>query len=183
MKKPLVLFTFCLVLLTNVHAQSYSEKAEMYDTHRYTRQFDDPYSPFISAVASYFIPGLGQMICDEPSRGLSFLGGYVACGGLLAYGYYKMYNSMLDDFWYSNPTEPMKVKGLGKIALGAIGMAGIGLWSVFDAVQVAKVNNMYYQDHYKKTGDIQLEIAPYAEPISMFKQVTVPVGLTLRATF
>jgi hypothetical protein len=60
---------------------------------------------------------------------------------------------------------------------------GIGLWSIIDAVHVAKVNNMYFQDKYRKTGAIDFEIAPYAESISMCNQRTVPVGLTLRASF
>jgi hypothetical protein len=69
------------------------------------------------------------------------------------------------------------------MVLGALGAVGINIWSIVDAVHVAKVNNMYYQDHYKRTSAINLEIAPYAEPITMYNQVTVPVGLSLKATF
>ena len=49
----------------------FPEKVEMYDTHQYVKQFGDPYNPVLAGVASYFIPGLGQMISDESSRGLA----------------------------------------------------------------------------------------------------------------
>lgn len=183
MKKVIALLAFGFVLLTNLHAQTYSEKAEMYDTHNYVKQFGDPYNPFIAGAASWFIPGLGQMICNEPSRGLAFLGGYVGCTALFAYGWLEMYESLLDGMSDPNSGEFFNLKGGGKMTLGMIGMAGIGLWSIVDAVHVSKVGNMYYQDHYKRTGAINLKIEPYAEPISMCNQVNVPVGLTLKATF
>ncbi len=182
MKKTLLLITLCITVFSTLHAQTYSEKVEMYDTHQYVRQFGDPYSPVLAGVASYFIPGLGQMICDEGSRGLAFLGGYVGCAGLFTYGYVQFAGSLMESA--VNPYSDLSgVKGGEIMALGAIGMFGVGLWAIVDAVHVAKVNNMYFQEHYKRTSAINLEIAPYAEPITMFNQVTVPVGLTLKATF
>lgn len=183
MKKILALLTLCVTLLSNVHAQTYSEKAEMYDTHKYVRQYDDPYSPILAGAASWFIPGLGQMICDEPGRGLSFLGGYVGSAALFVYGWLEMSESLLEGMYDSNSGELINLKGGGKITLGIVGMAGIGLWSIIDAVHVSKVGNMYFQDHYKRTGSINLNVAPYMEPISMCNQLNVPVGLTLKATF
>lgn len=183
MKKALLLILFCITAFSTINAQTYSEKVEMYDTHKYVKQFGDPYSPVLAGVASYFIPGLGQMICDEGTRGLSFLGGYVGCVALFYYGYFEMANSLVQYADVYNTPDFSNVKGGGKMALGAVGMLGVSLWSIVDAVHVAKVNNMYFQDHYKRSSSINLEIAPYAEPITMFNQVTVPVGLTLKATF
>jgi len=182
MKKALLLITLFITAFSTIHAQTYSEKVDMYDTHQYVKQFGDPYNPVLAGVASYFIPGLGQMICDEDSRGLAFLGGYVGCFALMTWGYTEMYVSIVDNLENSTYT-PSTMKGSEKMALGVAGMLGIGLWSIVDAVHVAKVNNMFFQDHYKRTSGINLEIAPYAEPITMFNQVTVPVGLTLKATF
>jgi len=183
MKKTLLLFFLCITVFSTIHAQTYSEKVDMYDTHRYVKQFGDPYSPVLAGVASYFIPGLGQMICDESSRGLAFLGGYVGCVGLFYYGYFEMANSIAQNMDVYSTPDFSNMKGGGKMVLGAVGMLGVSLWSIVDAVHVAKVNNMYYQDHYKRTSAINLEIAPYAEPITMCNQVTVPLGLTLKATF
>ncbi len=182
MKKNLSLIILCITAFSTIHAQTYSEKVEMYDTHQYVKQFGDPYSPVLAGVASYFIPGLGQMICDEGPRGLAFLGGYTGCFALMTLGYIDMYVSVVENLEI-NSNGPVAIRGREKMAIGVAGMAGIGLWSIIDAVHVAKVNNMYYRDQSKRTSGINLEIAPYAEPITMFNQVTVPVGLTLKATF
>lgn len=182
MKKTLVLISFCITFFSTIQAQTFSEKVEMYDAHQYVKQFGDPYNPVVAGVASYFVPGLGQILCDESSRGLSFIGGYIGCFGLMVWGYTEMYASIFENF-DSNSYSTYVMRGTGKMALGAAGMVGIGIWSIVDAVHVAKVNNMYYQDHFKRTSAIDLEIAPYVEPITMHNQVTVPVGLTLKATF
>jgi hypothetical protein len=183
MKKLALLISLSIVFLSNVQAQTYHEKAVRYDTHQYVDQDDDPYSPVWAGIASYFVPGAGQMICDETARGLCFLGGYVGCATLFVYGGAETIDNML--LVNSEPYFPRirNYRGPVKMALGLFGMAGIGLWSVIDAVHVAKVNNMYYWDHFKKTGAIQLEVAPYAESISLCNQVTTPVGLTVKATF
>jgi len=182
MKKTLLLIILFTTVFSTIKAQTYREKAEMYDTHQYVKKFGDPYSPILAGVASYFVPGLGQVLCDESSRGLSFLGGYVGCAGLFMYGYFEMLGSVMGN---TDGNEPdfTNMKGGGKMALGAAGMLGIGLWSIVDAVHVAKVNNMHYQYTYNNTSSIDLEIAPYAESISMCNQRTVPIGLTLRASF
>jgi len=182
MKKSLLLIILFITAFSTIHAQTYSEKVEMYDTHQYIKQFGDPYNPVLAGVASYFVPGLGQILCDESSRGLSFLGGYVGCFGLMVWGYTEMYVSIFENL-DSNTYSSSVMRGSGKMALGVVGMLGVGIWSIVDAVHVAKVNNMYYQDHFKRSSAVNLEIAPYAEPITMFNQVTVPVGLTLKATF
>jgi hypothetical protein len=182
MKRLLLLVTLCIIATSALLAQTYSEKVEIYNTHQYVKKVGDPYNPIVAGVASYFIPGLGQMICDESSRGLSFLGGYVGCAGLFMYGYVELAKSMMETV-VGNNTDFTHVRGGGKMALGAVGMLGIGIWSIVDAVQVAKVNNMCFQDNFKKTGSIDLEIAPYSESISFCNQRTVPIGLTLRASF
>lgn len=179
MKKAILLITLCLTVFSTLNAQTYSEKAAMYDTHQYISGFNDPYDPALAGVASFLIPGLGQMICDETSRGLAFLGGYVGCFALTCYGYVEFYESLFETM---DIGSNINLKGGSKMALGTAGMLGIGIWSIFDAIHVAKVNNMYFQDH-RKTGSVHFEIAPYAEPISMNNQITVPVGLSLKATF
>ena len=100
----------------------------------------------------------------------------------MTWGYSEMYVSIFENMENGTYTSST-MKGSEKMAIGVVGMVGIGLWSIVDAVHVAKVNNMYYQDHYKRTSAINLEIGPYAEPVTMYNQVTVPVGLTLKATF
>ena len=43
----------------------YKEMAKVYDYRLYQKSLYDRYSPAGSGVASFFIPGLGQMICGE----------------------------------------------------------------------------------------------------------------------
>lgn len=180
MKKAILLITLCLTVFSTMNAQSFSEKAAMYDTHQYVSGFSDPYDPALAGIASFFIPGLGQMICDEAPRGLAFLGGSIGCFALTCYGYVELFSSTVEEMMEGDSF--INLKGGGKVALGTAGMLGIGIWSIFDAIHVAKVNNMYFQDN-RKTGSVNFEIAPYVEPISLCNQVTVPVGLTLKATF
>ncbi|MCX6307509.1 MAG: hypothetical protein NTY32_01320, partial [Bacteroidia bacterium] len=99
------------------------------------------------------------------------------------YGMFEMFGESFDNMYNENYTPLPSARGAGKMVLGIFGAIGINIWSIVDAVHVAKVNNMYYQDHFKRSSAVNLEIAPYAEPITMFNQVNVPVGLTLKATF
>jgi len=66
--------------------------------------------------------------------------------------------------------------------LGAGGMLAVSIWSIVDAVKVAKVNNMYIQDVRKKSA-VSLQFAPYIEPISINNEVEFPLGLSMRVTF
>jgi len=183
MKKITLFITLFITILTTAHGQTYSEKLELYDTHNYVKQVGDPYSPVLAGFASYFIPGLGQMLCDESPRGLAFLGGYVGCLALSYYGMIEMYGDALRNFNNENYNYVPSGRGAGLMVLGFVGAGVVNIWSIVDAVHVSKVNNMYYQDHFKRTSAIDLKIAPYAEPLTMNNQVTIPVGLTLKATF
>lgn len=73
---------------------------DMYNTRDYVKSSANPYSPGWSGVGSFFLPGLGQMICGETGRGLAILGGDLA----------------------------------------------FDIWNICDAVRIAKVKNMYFQD-------------------------------------
>jgi hypothetical protein len=59
---------------------------------------------------------------------------------------------------------------------------GIRLWSFFDAVNIAKVNNLFFRDQDKTSLDLNL--LPYIGSPDYFQlHEEIPVGLTLFITF
>lgn len=59
----------------------YKQLKRIYNYKEYEKTLADRYSPVWSGVASFFIPGLGQMISGEVGRGFAYLGGHV--GGMI----------------------------------------------------------------------------------------------------
>lgn len=100
------------------------------------------------------------MISGETGRGLAFLGGSIGCGVVAGIGYGMFYASNIDrisnDSYYTPSTS-----GLPLMLVGALGGAAVGIWSIIDAVKVAKVNNMYFQD--KVGNKVKLEVLPYVD--------------------
>ena len=180
MKKIVFLFMFLLVLVTKVDAQCYAINKVMYDPHQYIHKPGDPYSPTASGICSFLIPGLGQMISGETVRGLYFLGGYIGCLTISFTGGLLMLESVLEGM---EGYDSQKTIDLGIILFycGMAGMATVNILSIIDAIKVAKVNNMFFQDH--RGSMYSLELKPYIEPISINNRLTVPVGLSLSVSF
>lgn len=158
----------------NIVIPSYKELRANYNPHMYVGQPGEPYSPALNGVCSWIIPGLGQMISGETGRGLGFLGGYLGCYLVVGIGSGIAVNS------YS---EGGAVVGSLITVVGALGMVTVDIWSIVDAVHVAKVKDMYYNDMRNKTTSLKLEVAPYVDQIAINNQVVRPTGLTLRVRF
>ena len=136
----------------------YKDYKRYYNKHDYVSRDDDPYDPFLAGFASYFIPGLGQCVCGEWGRGISFfLGttvtGSLALGSALAKGHSAYY---YDDQGFFNDNS-----GTGAIVTLALAAGALYVWNICDAVKVAKIKNMYYQDIYGRRQEIKLHIEPY----------------------
>ena len=162
----------------------YRDYKRFYNKHDYIRQEDDPYSPFLAGVASYFIPGLGQFACGEWGRGTAFFfGTYLTCSLAIAsladctacydydeqgYCYYDSYNRDCS----------------GAVAL-LLAAGTIYVWNICDAVKVAKIKNMYYQDVYGRRQQIRLHIEPYVDytPISISPMANLASGVSLKLNF
>ena len=162
-------------------ANSYNARREYYKGTQYISEYGDPYNPWVAGFASYFLPGLGQIVCGETGRGLAFLGGVTGAYVLTFAGIAGLSSYNYDGGYYNggNSTATMIVIG------GAIATAGIYIWNIFDAVQVAKVNNLYRRD-LEKHAQLNIQIAPY---IDMNKQLVSlgekqpTVGLSLHVNF
>ena len=182
----LVSIIFLGLAASNANAQTYNENKLKYDPRMYTQQFGDPYNPTLSGVCSWFIPGLGQMICGETGRGLAFFGGYAACGAVCMVGIVSAAVSGVNENIYQYGSGYMYTSapkaGGGLMLLGMLGMAAVDIWSIVDAVNVAKVNNMYMQS-LRKSSALNIQVAPYISQISVNNKLESPVGLSLRVQF
>ena len=126
------------------------------------------------------IPGLGQMVCGEVGRGVAFLGAYTGCAVIVGVGVAQIYSNSFD-YYYTGNTGNSSA-GTGFILLGLGGAAVVSIWSIIDAVNVAKVNNMYLRT-LRNTSNIKVEMSPYVEHLSINNQVVTPLGMTMRLKF
>ncbi|HHT22293.1 MAG TPA: hypothetical protein GXZ87_03120 [Bacteroidales bacterium] len=171
---------------------SYAEKRRLFPPSTYVRQPGDPYQPALAGVASYFLPGLGQIVSGETLRGLAFMGGELLAystfiSGVITvtsntirydepmpYGSTSYPNRQYNQFWQNT--------GQAMIITGIVGMIGIHIWNIVDAVQVAKVNNMYFQAQRKQQFDLSLRPFLGVDGFSQFTPNKY-AGVTLSLSF
>lgn len=151
-----------------VPGMKYKVLKPMYNYREYTPTLVDRYSPAWSGVASFFIPGLGQMICGEVGRGFAWLGGSVGCSiiagvgsGLAAYG---------------------SVGGAVTCLVASAGVLALDICAIVDGVRVAKVKNMYEQD-LKKMYALDVDLYPSVNYIQLASGVQPTAGFTLAMRF
>jgi len=185
MKKIYFLFFILLFSATTVNAQKYSINKKNYDYHLYIPQRGDPMNPAVSGICSFIMPGLGQMINGEVPRGLAFLGGSFGCFLVMGTGEILLIGSVIGGM-DGNDTGINPSLGAGLMIAGAAGLIAVDIWSIVDAVNVTKVNNMYYQDQKKKA--IGLELKPYIgfiqmNNLRMSSLEGMTSGLTLKVSF
>lgn len=148
----------------------YNELKHLYNRSAYVSLPGDPYSPAWSGVASFVIPGLGQMICGEVGRGFAFLGGQaalclvtgVSTSVLMAY-----------DYWALSSVVAI---------VGSLGIVAIDVCSIVDAVRVAKVKNMYTQD-LRSNYSFDLKLHPSVDVMQVGNTLQPTVGMTLALNF
>ena len=178
MKQVILFFLiFCGLSLSTVQAQNYKLNKQVYDYKMYTPQPGDPHNPTVMGVASFFIPGLGQMLSGETGRGLGFLGGTVASGVLAGVGMAQFYDANVN-----TNSSTVSSEGAGLMIAGALAAAAINIWSIVDAVRVAKVNNMYMQDMRENTG-MKIELTPFVDSNNYLGEINASAGLSLKVTF
>ena len=160
----------------------YRDYRKLYNPRMYIRQYSDPYSPAWSGIASAVIPGFGQAICEEWGRGTCFFLGSIALEVLAvttSEGNYYGYDYLdFDSDLYNLEVSPA----------GLFGLAGVALyiWSICDAVRVAKVKNMHYQDLLNRQSsglDIKLEPFLASTPSPSAPGFTSAAGLSLKVSF
>lgn len=151
MKNVIILTAIILCLGHTLKAQ-YSVDRYKYNHQEYDYRADDKYVPAIAGIASYLIPGLGHVYCNESERGFKFMAAY---GGAVLVaiigGVTFIYNHDLRN--NDNPTGEII------LAAGCLSAWGIQIWSCIDAVRVSKINNLALRD--RKTHGYSIRIQPY----------------------
>lgn len=133
----------------------YRQLKSMYSSKDYVRDIMDPYSPGWCAFGSFVLPGLGQICCGEWGRGLAFIGSGI--------GWTLLTAPTLTGLWL-------------------VGEIGLGVWAICDAVKVAKVIDMYYQD-LKKYSSLDLNVYPSFAYVPTGLGFQPTAGLTLAISF
>lgn len=148
----------------------YRQYSKLYNASDYISQPGDMYNPAVSGICSFFIPGLGQMICGEVGRGFGYLLGYLGA-------------SALTSVWLTMARGEEAVMA-GAIC-GPITIFSINIASIVDAVVVAKKKNMYYQD-MRNMSSLNLGLSPYFSlnnNIFGSKKVDPVLGMSIKLTF
>ncbi len=129
----------------------YSQYKDLYSPQDYRHASGDPYSRALAGIASALIPGLGQGLDGEWGRAAGFFAGYIACSLISEAGTKYTYDSagILVDAEYSSTA-----------ILAAFAGLAVEIWSICDAVRVAKIKNMYSQDVHKKYGAVSFDVKP-----------------------
>lgn len=117
----------------------YREYSSLYDARYYITQPGDPYSPTWCGVAS-IIPGLGQAIAGEWGRAAGF---FLSCLGLES-----LYIVALSEYETTLAT------------LASLCHLAVNIWSIVNAVNVAKIKNMYWQDINTQRYSFNLNVEP-----------------------
>ena len=138
--KDLLIPTVLLFISCSVVSGQYAEKKSKFNYKEYSYQAGDRYEPSLAGVCSFLIPGLGQVASGETARGLGFLSGYVLSYGMIL----------------GSVDHEGNIKNLAQARTGAIGLIVIWIWSIVDAVQVAKVNNLALREK-NKISSIRLQ--------------------------
>lgn len=151
----------------------YKEYKDYYDPKFYVPQPGDPYSRIGAGIGSFFIPGLGECIDGEWGR-----------GGLIFLG-----NIVLWDLMFSTSMTILDGNAIPEDGILLFGLLcaqlGLRFWSVFDAVKIAKVKNMYYQDLRSLRTGVDFKVEPYltCAPTGQTNSLQPAAGLSLRLNF
>lgn len=143
----------------------YKELKRMYDRREYVPRYDDLYKPGVAGVVSFFIPGLGECICGEWGRGIGILAGHMVLMAGTSVAYYS----------YSDVGAVLTVVGL-------VACLSLDIFSIVDAVRVAKVKNMYYQD-MRERSSVDIGVFPSIDYVKMGSNMELTAGLTFALKF
>lgn len=154
----------------------YRQVKHLYNYKEYSESFYDRYTPSGAGIASFFIPGLGQMISGELGRGFAWLGG--ASAAYIVTGIGSTYTASAK-YYHS---QELGQAGMIIACIGLASMLTINIWSVVDAVRVAKVRNMYEQDLRMKYA-VDVNLHPSVDYIQTADGVKHTAGFTFAFNF
>ena len=154
----------------------YKEYKDYYDPRMYVPDVADPYKRFWPGFASFLIPGLGQGIDGEWGRGAWMFATNVALSLASTSQVTLVYNQ------YGELTginrKPMYW------VFSALNFA-FAIYSTIDAVNIAKVKNMYYQDLRAQRSSVDMHFQPFVTclPQGMDSRLQPAAGLSMVVSF
>jgi hypothetical protein len=176
----------------------YKDISGHYNPAFYVGRAGDPYIPALSGLSSFFLPGLGQCIDGEWGRGLGIFAANVGFGCLeflemsaLFYSaaasgsdyYYSAYgNYPVRYSGYSGYEDAMAISGC-LLTVTALTQFVFNIWNICDAVNIAKVKNMYYQDMHGGFGAVDMHIEPHLALAPSVTGFQPAAGLSLKVSF
>ena len=167
----LILITLGVFFISTSGISQYKLNKTKYDYKTYLHQVGDPYNPTVAGLASFFIPGLGQMLSGEIGRGLVYLGGYIVCSTIFLAGSFNML------IYNGGPTE----SGLRFLAVGGLMLLSYQIWTIVDAIRVSKVNNLAFRD--KNISSYLIKVHPYFGFINYYSNIKSVAGLSFKISF
>lgn len=166
--KKLFLIVIFLCFLGIISNAQYRINKKAYDSRTYHYEKGDRYSPAVAGIASFLIPGLGQMVCGEMVRGLCFM---VPAYTGVTVGMVELVRGM-SGMSHSDSDA-------GAVLLFSLGLYyALELWSTVDAVHVAKVNNMAFRD--KHGTAYRLKVEPFVGLANYSLNRNIPIGISLK---
>ena len=168
MKKLFITVLVTVMAFATASAQQsekvrYSEIKGSYNPKEYVAQATDPYHVGWYEAASFFIPGIGQLLSGETWRGLAFIGGEAILVSVITTAADNIAEVAItnESGFLTGYTDPKVGKRNMAVMLTALGLdLGLSIWSCIDAKNVAKVKNMYYQDLINGKKPVELSFAP-----------------------
>lgn len=151
----------------------YKQLKSMYSYKEYIPSDADRYRPALSGVASFFIPGLGQMLCGEFGRGFSWLGASFGCSTVAG---------VATGLAVASESDGMAIGGAIVGLVASVGALAIDVCAIVDGVRVAKVKNMYEQD-LRKVYAFDVNLYPSVNYVQTANGVQSAAGFTLAMRF
>ena len=185
MKQKIIFFLLLLGFsISGINAQNYKLNKQTYDYRMYMPQIGDPYNPTTMGLASFFVPGLGQILCNETGRGLAFLGSSALLSGVTLIGALMSYDEVTTYNEFGSFTElETNPTGVAIMLTGLAATLAVDIWAIVDATRVAKVNNMYIQDLRKNTSQVKINLMPFVDSNNYLGEHHSSAGLSLNVTF
>lgn len=139
---------FCLLSVgLNITCEAqYLERRKKYGQIEYTYQAGDPYQPFAAALGAVFLPGMGHLIAGEPRRALGFAAGFYGGATLGTIG---LVNLLDEDFNRPNTSNLNNSQFKTLFVVGTITTLAFYFYGIFDAMEVAEINNLAYRFNQK----------------------------------
>jgi len=145
---------------------AYCDYKDLYDSKDYVHVQGEPYSPVGSGIASFFIPGLGQVLNGQAGKGIGmFFGDVLLVTGAIVVG------------------SVCTGKATAGVLICLSGALAIDIWSICDAVHVAKIKDLYYRDCERLYGAVDVKLFPSITLAQTGQGLQPAAGMTLAMRF